>query len=362
MYWLGAIIAIGVLIVVHEAGHYFVARWCKMRVDKFSVGFGPAVWSKQAAGTTFQIAPIPFGGYVQINGMLIADDIDPDDPHAYPNRPAWQRFLTIFAGPATNYLFAIFLAIILFSVAGVQTGTTWLGVDGTEAGFDAQGKLEAGDKIVGLKRYDDTGKLIVDTPIYLRYEGESQKHLVDYVQEAKGAPVQIVVERDGKVIDPISITAKPIDVDGEQVWRLGVRLRKVHERRDVGILGSIGHAFYYPIRQTQEIASGLYKVVSGEEKGELAGPVGITSVIKESFEAGWVTVLELLMILNVYLGLFNLFPLPALDGGRLVFLGYEMATRRRANPKVEATVHMVGIMALLVIMVLVTYKDIARLL
>ena len=110
------------------------------------------------------------------------------------------------------------------------------------------------------------------------------------------------------------------------------------------------------------IASGLYKVISGEEKGELTGPVGITSVIKESIKSGWVSAFELLMLLNVYLGLFNLFPLPALDGGRLVFLSYEMATRRRPNPKVEAAVHMVGIMALLLIMVLVTYKDIARLL
>ena len=91
------------------------------------------------------------------------------------------------------------------------------------------------------------------------------------------------------------------------------------------------------------------------------GPVGITDMIKRTFEVGWIRVLELLMLLNVYLGLFNLLPLPALDGGRLVFLGYEMATRRRANPKVEATVHMVGIMALLLLMVLVTYKDIARL-
>ena len=93
----------------------------------------------------------------------------------------------------------------------------------------------------------------------------------------------------------------------------------------------------------------------------MSSVVGIGQVVKQAIDESWVVALELLMVLNVYLGLFNLFPLPALDGGRLVFLGYEMATRRRANPKVEATVHMVGIMALLLLMVLVTYKDIARL-
>lgn len=363
MYWIGAIIAIGVLIVVHEAGHYFVARWCKMRVDKFSVGFGPAIWSKtDRRGTQFQLAPIPFGGFVQINGMLVAEEVDPDDENAYPNRPAWQRFATIFAGPATNYLFAIFLAVCLYTCAGVETGTSWYSVSGIQNGHDAQGKLEPGDKLVGIKRYDAAGKLVVDDSLYLSYEGKRLKGITAHVQEAQGNPVHIVVERNGTLLEPIAVTAKEVTEDDKKVWRLGVRMQVHHERRDVGFFKSVGYAMYYPIEQTQQIASGLYKVVRGEQKGELTGPVGITTVIQESFQAGWVQVLSLLMILNVYLGLFNLFPLPALDGGRLVFLGYEMATRRRANPKVEATVHMVGIMALLVVMVLVTYKDIARLL
>lgn len=364
MQWIGAIIAIGVLIIVHEAGHFFVARWCKMRVDRFSVGFGPAIWSKTYKGTIFQVAPVPFGGFVQINGMLVADDVDADDPNSYPNRPAWQRFLTIFAGPATNYLFAIFLAIILFIAAGVQTGTSWLYVSTIEEGSDAIGKLEAGDRLMRVQQMKD-GKLVLDEPIYWSYEGTMQKELSAYIQEFKTEPFLLVVQRDGKVLPPIELRAKLVPGDGKEVkdkYLLGLGQMREAERRDVGVFSSIGHALYYPIDQTKVIVTGLYKVITGEVDGALTGPVGITSVIKQSIAAGWITVLELLMLLNVYLGLFNLFPLPALDGGRLVFLSYEMATRRRANPKVEATVHMVGIMALLVIMVLVTYKDIARLL
>src|SRR5689334_12443209 len=118
MTWIPAILAIGALIVVHEAGHYIVARLCGMRVERFSIGFGPAIpklsWRSKKTGTQFQIAPIPFGGFVEIKGMNILEEVDPADATAYPNRPAWQRFATIFAGPATNYLFAVVLAFILF--------------------------------------------------------------------------------------------------------------------------------------------------------------------------------------------------------------------------------------------------------
>ena len=112
MYPLLAILSLGFLIVVHEGGHYFVARWCGMRIERFSIGFGPGLFKRvsKKTGTTFQLAPIPFGGFVEIRGMNIAEDVDPDDKFAYPNRPAWQRFVTIFAGPATNYISAIVLA------------------------------------------------------------------------------------------------------------------------------------------------------------------------------------------------------------------------------------------------------------
>src|SRR5512138_392753 len=138
-----AILALGFLIVVHEAGHYVVARWCKMRVERFSVGFGPGILKRKAkSGTIFQLAPIPFGGFVEIRGMNIAEEIDPDDKHAYPNRPAWQRFVTIFAGPATNYLSAIVLCFALYTCHGHNSSWAWHEVASVKEGFDAQGKLQ----------------------------------------------------------------------------------------------------------------------------------------------------------------------------------------------------------------------------
>jgi regulator of sigma E protease len=349
----GAILAIGLLIVVHEAGHYFVAKWCKMRVDRFSIGFGPAILKWHRKGTDFTIGPIPFGGFVQINGMTIADEVEGDDPSAYPNRPVWQRFATIFAGPATNYLFALVLALGLYTFVGVTTGTSWFTVAGVTEGFDANGKLEVGDKVLALD----------GEPIYASYEGKQQKGLAKFVEEAKERPLALTVLRDGKEMT-IEVTPSLNDKkksEDEPDYRLGIILSTEEERVGVGPVKTVGHAIYYPVAQTQLIVSGLIDVISGKQKGELTGPVGITTMIKRTFEIGFIRVIELLMLLNVYLGLFNLLPIPALDGGRLVFLGYEMATRRRANPKVEATVHMVGIMALLLLMVLVTYKDIANL-
>ena len=350
---IGAIIAIGLLIIVHEAGHYFVARWCKMRVDRFSIGFGPAIVKWRRAETDFTIGPIPFGGFVQISGMTLADEIESTDERAYPNRPVWQRFLTIFAGPATNYLFAIVLAFCLFALAGIPSGTSWWTVSEVTPGFNAEGKLEVGDRISAVN----------GTPLYAQYRGKTQKSLSEHVVEAEDSTMTLTVLRDSEELTVVVKPQKNTDKKDakEPDWRLGVLLDIDEERVDVGVVPAAGHALVYPIDQTKMIVVGLYEVITRKQKGMLTGPVGITTMIKRQFDIGWIKVIELLMLLNVYLGLFNLLPLPALDGGRLVFLGYEMATRRRANPKVEQTVHMVGIMALLLLMVLVTYKDIARL-
>ncbi len=366
----GAIVAIGLLIIVHETGHFLVARWCKMRVDRFSLGFGPAIIKWRRGETEFVIAPIPFGGYVQIAGMNVAEDVDTTDERAYPNRPVWQRFATIFAGPATNYLFAVFLAFGLYLFAGAPTGTIWYKVAGTTEGYDAHGKLEAGDRVVKVN-----GRIIYDL-----YDGEPQSPLTVVVKaemDANRVPVDITVLRDGnEVIVPITPqryvnpdrksmfkTIEKLCGEPCYVYHLGIALDAQGdvERQPIGLAGSAGAALTFPVKQTKMIVQGLYLWATGKVEGELTGPVGITTAVKQQFRFGWIRVIEVLMLLNIYLGLFNLLPLPALDGGRLAFLGYEMATRRRPNPKVEATVHMVGIMCLLLLMIFVTYKDIARL-
>ncbi|ACY17555.1 M50 family metallopeptidase [Haliangium ochraceum] len=359
---LGAILALSLIIVVHEAGHYLVAKWCKMRVDRFSIGFGPAIASWNRGETKFQLAPIPFGGFVEIRGMNIAEDVPPDDPYAYPNRPTWQRFLTIFAGPGTNYLFATVLAFVLFAVAGVPSGTSHYVVNGVASeGFDAIGKLEPGDQIMAVQRASDSEP----QPVYVLLDGKpAEKSLSQLVHESQGAPMQVDVLRDGQAMS-FSITARPdqgqINKEtGEPQYRLGISLETTRERVGVGLVAAVGYAVEFPIEHTKLALANLYQMIMGEVEAELTGPVGIADVIQQSIRVGWIDAMAMLILLNVLVGLFNLLPIPALDGGRLVFLIYEMATRRRPNPRFEATVHMVGIMVLLVVLVAVTVKDIAR--
>jgi regulator of sigma E protease len=339
MEWILAILAIGALIVVHEAGHYVVARLCGMRVERFSIGFGPAIasWRSKKTGTQFQIAPIPFGGFVEIKGMNILEEVDPSDASAYPNRPAWQRFVTIFAGPATNYVFAVVLAFLLFATAGLQHEKFTSTTKEVTAGSAAEGILKPGDVFVAV---DGT---TIDMP------------LADAVRAAGEGPAVWTVLRDGKRID-LTMTPRR-DESGN--LRLGVMVDQSYhvQREDVGVARAAKEAVVYPVVATKGILKGLYEWIVGKQEGRVSSVVGITEEVKKRIEAGWVVALGFVMMLNVYLGLFNLFPLPALDGGRLVFLGYEMVTRRRANPKLEATVHMVGVLVLAVLLVVVTVND-----
>lgn len=335
-----AILAIGVLIVVHEAGHYIVARLCSMRVERFSIGFGPAILSRRSkkTGTQFQIAPILFGGFVEIKGMNILEEVDPNDASSYPNRPVWQRFLTIFAGPATNYLLAVVLAFTLFAGYGLQGSLRTCEVTEIAESSAAAGVLQKGDVLVAVE-----GKPIdVD--------------LIVLVNQIGDRDAEFQIERAGQ---PMTLVLHPRYDEAARSYRLGVGLAvtMTGERVDIGIGSAAKEAIVYPVVQTKAILVGLYEFITGKVEGRVSSVVGITQVTKQAIDDGLISTLTLLMILNVYLGLFNLFPLPALDGGRLVFLAYEMVTRRRANPKLEASIHMVGVLVLAVLVVVVTVND-----
>jgi regulator of sigma E protease len=369
-----AVIGLGFLIIVHEGGHYFVARWCKMAVDRFSIGFGPGLLKKQTkSGTIFQLAPIPFGGFVEIRGMNIAEEVDPGDTYAYPNRPVWQRFLTIFAGPATNYIAAIVLGIGLYTCHGYDV-PTWYGVHSVVDGHDAKGKLESGDRVLAIDG------------VPLRYTGGSG--LTARVDASKGAPLAMTIQRDGveqtvtikprlayegtpgtrkhlsemtKLVPSLAPFAAEINRRmPEPLWRIGVRPEVHKVTRDVGVVEATQLSMRFTVEQTKFLVKSLYEMVAGSGDADPGGPIRIVEEIYRALKISLIYGIELVMMLSVTLGLFNLLPIPALDGGRLVFLVYEMVTRRRANPKVEMMVHMFGILALGVLMLLVFYIDLRR--
>lgn len=331
-----AIIGLGLLIVIHEAGHFIVARLCGMRVERFSIGFGPTLLGFKRGGTIFQIAPIPLGGFVQITGLNPNEEFDKSDPNVYPNRPRWMRLATILAGPAANYLTAFLLMAIVLLGYGMPSKTQKI-IEPVAGRPAATAGLKAGDVLVSAN-----GQPVnADHPIS------------DVIQASQGAPVEIKVIRDGQ---PMTFQVTPDKKS--TVYQVGIQIGATDERIAVPVTTAVKEAFLYPYYTSVGILAGLYDMIRGRVHADLSGPIGITKQIAKAADRGVVDFFGILILLSVYLGLFNLLPFPALDGGRALFLGIESITRRRVNPRIEAAVHTAGFVLLLGVLLVVSVKDI----
>jgi regulator of sigma E protease len=331
-----AILGLAVLIVAHEGGHFLVARLCGMKVERFSIGFGKPLVAFKRGDTTYQIAPIPLGGFVQITGLNPHEEFDRDDPYVYPNRPRWMRLAVLIAGPAANYLIACLLAVGLFLSYG-KLGTTNT-VDEVLPGSPAQAAgLRAGDALIEA----DGKPLSTSNPI------------TTVVRASQGAPMRLKVERQGQVLTVV-VSARKDPTSGGYLIGIRPGLR----REPVAPLVALKEALVLPVVQSANMLGGFWQMITGKEKADLTGPVGIARVLAKTADQGAMEFLQLLMLLSIYLGLFNLLPVPALDGGRALFLAVSALRRKDVNAKTEATVHMVGLVLLLGVFVVVTFKDI----
>jgi regulator of sigma E protease len=329
-----SIIGLGLLIVLHEGGHFIVARLCGMRVERFSIGFGPTLLGFKRGGTLFQIAPIPLGGFVQITGLNPNEEFDKADPMVYPNRPRWMRLAMVLAGPAANYLTAIVLAFIIFTVYGIGTKTTRIEEPLPNSPAATAG-LKAGDILVAAN----------GQPV------DAEHPINEVIKASQGAPVNITVRRDGQ---EQTFAVTPYAKDGSYLVGINIGV----ERKHVPVGSAVKEAVVYPYHQSVFILVSLYDVIRGDAPGSLQGPIGITKEMAKAANRGMLSFLSILMVLSVYLGLFNLLPLPALDGGRAVFLGIESLIRRKVDPRIEAMVHTAGFVLLLGVLVVVSFKDI----
>ncbi|MBI5478128.1 MAG: site-2 protease family protein [Deltaproteobacteria bacterium] len=333
-----AVVFVSLLIVVHEGGHFLVARWCGMRVLRFSLGFGKPLVKWERGGTIYQIASVPLGGFVQIAGMNPHEEVDPEDPAIYPNRPAWQRMLTIAAGPVANYLCASILVFVYFMAFGMPTqfkpGIAMVVAKSAAAKAGVQER----DLLVSID-----GKAIAKAD-----------EVLPIVRASDGRPMVMVVKRAGQ---ELTLTVTP---EKQKVgYRIGVLPAEISTARRAAAFGeSAWESVRYPAVQSVNMLGGLYLMIRGKIKAEVSGPVGIVKAVAQTTKSGAEEVLQIIATISIALGLFNLLPVPALDGGRLVFLGVEVVSRRRVRPTVEAAVHTVGFMLLLGLLVFVTFKDI----
>jgi regulator of sigma E protease len=355
-----AVLGISLLIVVHEAGHYLVARAFGMKVERFSVGFGPVLLSLKRGGTEFVISALPLGGYVRINGMAPGDDVDPADPSVYANQASWRRFLTILAGPAMNYVLALVAAVWLLTGPGLRTPDPSASVGRILPGSPAeQAGLLDGDRLLS----------VADRPVSIWGE------MVREIQAHPGQEIPLVIERraQGQADEPAPERAGGLGGPASSapppgVQRLTLRLTP----RDEGGTGRAGFEQHLLYVKTAGLGSALSdgwqrtnavawsqvavfgKLFSGDKGTRVSGPIEIVRQLFRAAREGIAAFASLLWIISIVLAVLNLLPLPALDGGRLVFLAYEVVTRRRVNAKIEGVVHLVGLLALIALLVGVT--------
>lgn len=333
---LAAVLAVSLLIVLHELGHMRVALALGMRVERFSVGFGPVLWSGTRGGVEYVISALPLGGYVRISGMAAGDEVSPDDRSAYCNQPAWRRVLVLAAGPGANYLIAVVLAAALLGTLGLPTPDGSARVGEVVAGMPAErAGLRPGDRIVA----------VAGAPV------QGWTDLVAALQQQPGRTIDLEIER-GAAGAPERLTVPITPEDRGGVGRVGVTPYAPRVR--LGPLQAVAQGFARTNAAAVQTLSMLKGMVTREQKAELSGPVGIARELVRGARVGLDRFLSIVWNISVALALFNLLPLPALDGGRLVFLAYEMVTRRRVNEKVESYVHAAGFILLIGLLLGVT--------
>jgi len=323
------VVGLGLLIAAHEAGHLVLARLLGMRVETYSLGFGPRIAGFRRGDTDYRLSAIPLGGYCKIAGFSPDEPAaqDPNDQGSYANKPAWRRFLVIAAGPGVNYLLAFLLIAGLYTTRGfVDLSTTRVQVlPGRPA---AAAGLHTGDRVLAI-------------------DGVKITSFNDVMRELrKGeAPPQrrFEVERGG---EPLSLTVVPdngvIGVMQDKVL-VRVRLAEALPRaaRDVWAL-NVG------------TLQALWDIVRGRGGASLAGPIGIVKQASAEVKRGLAEFAGILANISVGLAIFNFLPVPALDGGRLVFLGIELVSGRKVNQRAETVVHLVGFLFLLALVLAVT--------
>jgi regulator of sigma E protease len=343
-----AILALSVLIIVHEFGHYICAKLGGMHVDRFSViGIGPVIlrlftWR----GTEFVISAIPFGAYVHIVGMepeeyaMDEEGNLPPPPPGYRNfrdSPLWARLLAISGGPVANYLAAMLLVITAFSAVGVKEP---IGVE--VAGFGvgspaAAAGLEVGDEILAVDGQPVRG-------------AEAREQVMEITTTKLGQTVQITVDRAGEEhVYPVALNS--------EAPALNASLAVKGEYIAISPAQAVVLGVKWPFEQTARQLKGLWSLITGGGEAKVGGPVAIVKAIQGSADRGWVELVVFSALISTVLGMFNLLPLPALDGGRLIFLFYELITRRAPNKVLEERIHMVGMLALLGLIAWATVND-----
>jgi regulator of sigma E protease len=353
-YLLPFLIILSVVVFVHELGHYLVARWAGVRVDVFSIGFGPELFGfTDRAGTRWKFSALPLGGYVKMHG-----DADPTsstidltampDPDSFPAKTVWQRMAIVAAGPSANLLFAIVVLGLLFSTVGRPFTPAVIG-EVQEGSAAAAAGLQPADRIVAVDR----------EPL------ESFEQLQTIVRGQPDVRLTFTIERDGRTMDLV-VTPRQTTIEDRfgqvhKIGLIGISRSGVEFKRSNPLLALAegGLETYRLITGTLHALGQM--VVGSRTAEELGGPLRIAQMSGEIAKDGVVPVIWFTAVLSINLGLINLFPIPLLDGGHLVLYGIEALRGRPLTERSQEVAFRFGLIVVLSLMVFATWNDLVQL-
>lgn len=334
---LAAIFVFGVLVTVHEFGHFITAKMTGMRVDEFAIGFGPKIYQQKEGDTLYSLRAIPLGGYNKIAGM---DPDDPAEPDSFKSKSIPARMLVILAGSLMNFVLPVILFSGIFMVQGLEKpvnepvlGTVMENKAAANAG------LRSGDKIITIN-----GNKV-----------NSWNEIVSVLQKNGDKPVLLTAERNGTVN---TYTMQP--EFSKEVGRplIGITPQMVSERP--GVIESVKLGFGYTKYIITAMVDGLQKIITGKAPAEVSGPIGVAQMAGEVAEKGILPLISFVAFLSINLGVINLLPLPALDGGHFVLLLLEGVRGKPLGSKAMNVIQTIGVILILAITVFSTFKDITR--
>lgn len=322
------------MVIIHELGHFLVGRKLGFKIEKFFIGFGPKLYSKEKDGIEYSLRAFPVGGAV----MFYGEDEDEKDALSFNSQKAWKRFLVIIAGPVMNLLLGFLIAIMTLSFYGDYTPIISTVEAGTPAAY---ANLQPGDQLISI---DNT-----NVDFYVEALTMLQSHQND--------KVSLTVKRNGEYIkSDINFYYD----DQYDKYRIGIVLGT--EKRTFSLYEALTLSFKWIYFLVSQMLITFWGLITGAvSSSNLMGPVGTISYIGEAVRTGFESILRLACLITVNLGVFNILPLPALDGGRLVFIVLEWLRGKPISREKEGTVHLIGFVLLMALMVVFTYKDIMRL-
>lgn len=346
-----AILAFCIIIIIHEMGHFFAAKACGMKVSEFSLGMGPRIFKKQGKETLYTVKLLPIGGSV-----ALGEDEEDEDPRSFRNKPVWQRMIVLAAGPIMNLILGVIICAIAILVSGrgviSSSINSFVGDNPVSNQF-----LQVGDEILEINGHSIWSSMDISYAL--------QNSAMKAAPDAENMIYSFKVKRNGEVLTFDNVNfALNRDESGEATV--------IYDFKVSAYKADFGNVFVYSFKEAATYGRLVWVSLMDLLRGtyglnDLSGPVGTVTAISQTASSGvnlkasMVNLLSMIALITINLGIFNLLPVPALDGSRILFLVIELIRRKPMKPEHEGMVHFIGFAALMVLMLVVTFNDIVKL-